>query len=366
MISLKRVMADLTVYRKGYLRNRYGAEHPLALSASLAFEQSYGWVEGDSASSAELYCLLSAVAEIPLRQDIAVTGSVNQHGEVQAVGAVNEKIEGFFDICRQSGLTGTQGVCIPRSNLRHLELRPDVVEAVRAGKHLAAAQQLIERGFPPQVVWSMLGDIVRDELKDFPKAASYYKVAADKGEVNALLKLALLYDRELNSIEKAEEYFRLAAGYGDTEALALQAASYFEKRWRKPDALRIMRQAIQAVASEQNAFGLVMILLWNDEISEAIDLYGDKFANVLGQNEVSMRVTQILLMFLAKRQYQFINTLFRENTFDIRDKYKPVYFAMLSLMGATRADELRVMGPEYEETVEEIVREVKRVEAYDL
>ena len=242
----------------------------------------------------------------------------------------------------------------------------DVVQAVRAGKHLAAAQQLIERGFPPQVVWSMLGDIVRDELKDFPKAASYYKVAADKGEVNALLKLALLYDRELNSIEKAEEYFRLAAGYGDTEALALQAASYFEKRWRKPDALRIMRQAIQAVASEQNAFGLVMILLWNDEISEAIDLYGDKFANVLGQNEVSMRVTQILLMFLAKRQYQFINTLFRENTFDIRDKYKPVYFAMLSLMGATRADELRVMGPEYEETVEEIVREVKRVEAYDL
>jgi len=132
---------------EGYLRNRYARAHPLALSASLTFEQSYGWIEGDSASSAELYCLLSALADVPLRQDIAVTGSVNQHGEVQAVGGVNEKIEGFFDVCRlQKGLTGSQGVCIPRSNVRHLVLRHDVVDAIREGRFQIWAIDSIDEG----------------------------------------------------------------------------------------------------------------------------------------------------------------------------------------------------------------------------
>lgn len=131
---------------EGYLRNCYSRTHPLALSASLAFEQSYGWIEGDSASSAELYCLLSALAGVPLRQDIAVTGSINQHGEVQAVGGVNEKIEGFFDVCRLKGLTGTQGVCIPRSNVRHLILRSDVIDAVRESRFHLWAIDTIDEG----------------------------------------------------------------------------------------------------------------------------------------------------------------------------------------------------------------------------
>ena len=114
----------------GYLRNRFGQSHPLALSASLCFEQSYSGVEGDSASSTELYALLSRLTDIPLRQDIAVTGSVNQWGEVQAIGGVNEKIEGFYDVCRVVGLTGNQGVIIPESNVRHLVLRRDVIDAV--------------------------------------------------------------------------------------------------------------------------------------------------------------------------------------------------------------------------------------------
>jgi len=118
----------------GYLRNRFGQDQPLALSASLCFEQSYGGVEGDSASSTELYALLSRLANIPLRQDVAVTGSVNQWGEVQAIGGVNEKIEGFYDVCRVVGLTGKQGVLIPAANLRHLVLRGDVIEAVAEGK----------------------------------------------------------------------------------------------------------------------------------------------------------------------------------------------------------------------------------------
>jgi predicted ATP-dependent protease len=131
---------------EGYFRNRYARAHPLALSASLTFEQSYGWIEGDSASSAELYCLLSALADVPLRQNIAVTGSVNQHGEVQAVGGVNEKVEGFFDVCQTRGLTGTQGVCIPRSNVRHLVLRHDVIDAIRVGTFHIWAVNTIDEG----------------------------------------------------------------------------------------------------------------------------------------------------------------------------------------------------------------------------
>lgn len=118
----------------GYATRKYGHTGPLSLSASLVFEQSYSMVEGDSASLAELCVLLSAVAGAPLRQDIAVTGSVNQHGQVQPVGGVTEKIEGFFDLCRAQGLTGTQGVLIPAANRRHLMLRDEVVEAVAQGR----------------------------------------------------------------------------------------------------------------------------------------------------------------------------------------------------------------------------------------
>jgi lon-related putative ATP-dependent protease len=114
----------------GFLGARYAEEKPLSLSASLVFEQSYSGVEGDSASSAELYALLSAIAEVPIKQSLAVTGSVNQRGQVQAIGGVNEKIEGFFDICKARSLTGEQGVLIPAANTKHLMLRQDVVEAV--------------------------------------------------------------------------------------------------------------------------------------------------------------------------------------------------------------------------------------------
>lgn len=117
-----------------YLAYRYAKEQPLALSASLVFEQSYGQVEGDSASAAELCALLSAIADIPIKQSLAVTGSVNQHGEIQAIGGVNEKIEGFFDICQQRGLSGEQGVIIPASNITHLMLKTQVLQAVEANE----------------------------------------------------------------------------------------------------------------------------------------------------------------------------------------------------------------------------------------
>jgi predicted ATP-dependent protease len=129
----------------GYLTQMYTHDQPLTLSARLVFEQSYAGVEGDSASSAELYAMLSALAGLPIRQGIAVTGAVNQHGEVEAIGGINEKIEGFFDICRARGLTGDQGVLMPRSNIPHLMLREDVVAAVRAGQfHIWAVATIAE------------------------------------------------------------------------------------------------------------------------------------------------------------------------------------------------------------------------------
>ena len=130
----------------GFLAGRYALDVPMSLYASLVFEQSYSGVEGDSASSAELYALISALADVPLRQDLAVTGSVNQHGEIQAIGGVNEKIEGFFDICRARGLTGTQGVLVPKANVQHLMLRRDVVEACAAGKFAIYPIATIDRG----------------------------------------------------------------------------------------------------------------------------------------------------------------------------------------------------------------------------
>jgi len=130
----------------GFVAGRYALDTPMSLFASLVFEQSYGGVEGDSASTAELYALLSALAELPLRQELAVTGSVNQQGQVQAIGGVNEKIEGFFDICRARGLTGTQGVLIPSANVQHLMLRRDVIEACAAGKFFIYPVATIDEG----------------------------------------------------------------------------------------------------------------------------------------------------------------------------------------------------------------------------
>jgi len=130
----------------GYLRKRYAQDKPLTMSASIAFEQSYGGVDGDSASSTEIYALLSSLTEIPIKQYIAVTGSVNQKGEVQAIGGVNEKIEGFFDCCSKMGATNSQGVMIPESNVKDLMLRKDVVEAVKKGQFHVYPVKTIDEG----------------------------------------------------------------------------------------------------------------------------------------------------------------------------------------------------------------------------
>lgn len=129
-----------------YLGKRYAAKRPISLAASITFEQLYGMIEGDSATCAELYSLLSAIADVPVRQGIAVTGSMDQNGTVQPVGGINEKIEGFFDLCRARGLTGEQGVIIPEGNVRNLMLGKEVVAAVEEGRFRIYAISHVEEG----------------------------------------------------------------------------------------------------------------------------------------------------------------------------------------------------------------------------
>ena len=150
----------------GFLRSRFVTDRPLSLSASLVFEQSYGGVDGDSASAAELCVLLSALARVPIRQSLAITGSVDQHGRVQAIGGVNEKIEGFFDICRQRDLDGGQGVLIPLANVKHLMLRRDVVEAVEKGLFNIYPVDHIDQALE---ILTGLSAGERDDQGDFPE-----------------------------------------------------------------------------------------------------------------------------------------------------------------------------------------------------
>jgi predicted ATP-dependent protease len=130
----------------GYLAGKYAQDKPLSLSAKLVFEQSYGGVDGDSASSTELYAILSALSGLPIKQSIAVTGSVNQRGEVQAIGGVNEKLEGFFEVCKAKGLTGNQGAMIPASNVQNLMLKEEILEAAQAGKFAIYPATTIDEG----------------------------------------------------------------------------------------------------------------------------------------------------------------------------------------------------------------------------
>lgn len=158
---------------RGYLARMFGQERPLSLKAQIAFEQSYGEIDGDSASSSELFGVLSALAEVPIDQGIAVTGSVNQLGEIQAIGGVCAKIEGFFELCRARGLTGKQGVLLPRTNLEHLVLREDVATAIAEGKFNLYAVSTVSQGIE---VLTGLPAGERDASGRFPASSVFGRV----------------------------------------------------------------------------------------------------------------------------------------------------------------------------------------------
>jgi ATP-dependent Lon protease len=176
----------------GYLRGKYAQDKPLTLTSSICFEQSYGGIDGDSASSTEVYAILSSLSELPIRQEVAVTGSVNQNGEIQPIGGVNQKIEGFFDVCKVRGLTGTQGVMIPHQNIGDLMLRKDIVEAVSQGKFHIFPVQTIDQGI--------------EILTGVPAGEKNQKGAYPEGTVNFLVNKKLMNLAEsMKEFEGAEE-----------------------------------------------------------------------------------------------------------------------------------------------------------------
>lgn len=180
-----------------FLQMRYAQEKPISLSASIVFEQSYSGIEGDSASSTELYALLSAIANIPIRQNLAVTGSVDQFGNVQAIGGVNEKIEGYFDICKARGLTGDQGVLIPKANLKHLMLRQDVVQAVKEKQFFVYPVSHIDEGI--EILTGIKAGIANEHGK-YPKGSIN---AAIEERLNRFLEASLkLNQKKVNERNK--------------------------------------------------------------------------------------------------------------------------------------------------------------------
>jgi len=182
----------------GYLRGKYAQDKPFALSASIAFEQSYSGVDGDSASSTEAYAIISSLSGLPLRQDTAVTGSINQKGEIQPIGGVNEKIEGFFALCQARGLTGTQGVIIPHQNVKNLMLKPEVVKAVAEGKFhiypiktvdegleiltgIKAGERLADGTYEPETINALVDEAIK-RLAQASEEANLAEEAATSGE----------------------------------------------------------------------------------------------------------------------------------------------------------------------------------------
>jgi len=179
---------------EGYLKGRYAFDRPLSLSASLVFEQSYGLVDGDSASAAELFALLSRLADVPLKQNLAVTGAVSQQGEVQPVGGVNQKIEGFFDLCQARGLTGDQGVIIPQGNVPDLMLKTEVIEAIKADRfhvyavsHVDEALEILtgrpagERSEDGTFPEGSLNRLIDQKLQDFLEKARRFMKEGEEG-----------------------------------------------------------------------------------------------------------------------------------------------------------------------------------------
>jgi lon-related putative ATP-dependent protease len=168
-----------------YLGSTFATKKPISLSASIAFEQLYEMVEGDSATCAELYAMLSSIAGVPLKQSIAVTGSMDQNGEVQPIGAVNEKIEGFFDLCALKGLDGSQGVIIPSRNVKNLMLKNDVVESVKENKFFIYPIERVEEGI------EIMTGRQAGELKDdgtYPEGTLNYLVAQRLTEISDAIK----------------------------------------------------------------------------------------------------------------------------------------------------------------------------------
>ena len=203
--------------------------------------------------------------------------------------------------------------------------------------------------------------LYQNEYKDIKLAEQYYKMAVEKGNTDAINNLALLYETDHKDIKSAERYYKMAIEKGHTDAMNNLAWLYYKLKKNKTEALSLQKQAYISERKYNRAISYIAILLWNNEIEEAVAVYQKNFDNEEIQKEVNEYVPFILLMFIAKKQYHYIYNLFTENKYDIKNKYKPVYYALLSLMGEEYSDEFKKMGSELKETVDEIIETIKQM-----
>ncbi len=293
-------------------------------------------------------------------------------------------------------LLSTKSNYIKELDKSHLEVIQEAIEDIKSAKYDMAKKKLLSDGIPQQMIGFIIGDVLRIEMgdfekaekfyldavnngnadamnnlallyetefKDFKKAEQYYLMAVEKGHAGAMYNLALLYQTEFKDFKKTEQYYLMAVEKGEADAMNNLAWLYYVQKKNKKEALILQRQAFVKIKDDDTAHIYIMILLWNDEIEEAIEIYKNIFHTEETQKEVSRLIHTILLMFIAKKQYHFVYNLFRENKFDIKDKYKPTYYALLSLMGEEYSDEYKKMGGELKETVEEIIKEVRKLAA---
>jgi TPR repeat protein len=198
-----------------------------------------------------------------------------------------------------------------------------------------------------------------NDFKDFVQAETYYRMAVEQGDADAMNNLAVLYENELKDFVQAETYFRMAVEQGNADAMNNLAHHYFEDRKNRQEALLLQKKAYEIGKDSNKAYGYIIVLLWNDEIEAAVNIYHDCFDKEETQKDVSPAIKDILISFIAKGQYSFVYRLFKDNKYEIKDKYKPVYYALLTLMGEKYADEQKRMGAELKETVQEIIGQIK-------
>ncbi|MBU2583899.1 MAG: sel1 repeat family protein, partial [Bacteroidetes bacterium] len=201
----------------------------------------------------------------------------------------------------------------------------------------------------------------KNEYKDFKNAEKYYLMAIEKGDSGAMNNLALMYETEFEDFKNAEKYYFMAIEKGDSGAMNNLAWMYYQFKTNKIKALELQRKIYEMIKVNITAYGYIMILLWNDIIEDAINVYKEFFDNEESQKEVNDLIYSILLLLLAKKQYNFVLRLFTENKFDIKDKYKPIYYAVIKLLGEEFADEFRKIPPELKETVDEIIKQVEQM-----
>jgi TPR repeat protein len=204
--------------------------------------------------------------------------------------------------------------------------------------------------------------LYRIEFKDNEKAIEYYLMGIEKGNINSIFNLALLYKNELHDYENAEKYFLIAIKQENIEAMCNLSSLYLDLKKNKTETLKLKKIVHINRPNPPHALGYVIALLWNNEIEESIKVYNKNCNNEEMHKEVDENIYWTFLMFIAKKQYHFVYKLFEENKFDVKDKYKPVYFALLSLMGDEYKDKYLKIGNELKQTVEEVLTEIKKME----